>query len=101
MLGNSLPTGVEWPVILTALTGAITALWRHLVVRQASIEKRLVGKLDKCEDEHKEKDTKILNLTERVARVEGRYETIERMHREVLDIVSHPQKPPHDTPRHS
>lgn len=101
MLGTSLPTGVEWPVILTALTGAITALWRHLVVRQASIEKRLVGKLDKCEEEHKEKNNQIIGLTERVARVEGRYETIERMHREVLDIVSQPQKPPHDSTGHS
>lgn len=87
ILGN-LPAGIEWPVILGAMTTAIGALWRHLVLKQQEIERRMVKKLDKCEDDHKSKDGQILGLTERVARVEGRYETIQQMHREVLEIVS-------------
>lgn len=87
MLAN-LPAGIEWPVILGAMTTAIGALWRHMILKQQEIERRMVKKLDKCEDEHREKNGQIIGLTERVARVEGRYETIQQMHREVLEIVS-------------
>lgn len=90
--GTGLPSGPGDPVtlpwgIIIILVLAIVGLWKMLSARVKDNEEKMDAKLAKCEEGHKVSNERILSLTERVARVEGREEMMKELHGEVLDIV--------------
>lgn len=53
------------------LVGTVTALWKVIHTSMKTTEERLTGKLDECESKHEEANRQIIDLTEKVGRVEG------------------------------
>lgn len=77
---------IPWGIILI-LVLAIVGLWKMLSMRVKDYEGKMEDKLEKCEEGHKLSNEKILSLTERIARVEGRESMMKELHSEVLEIV--------------
>jgi len=74
--------------VLTLLGGAIATLWRNLHAAQQATEKKLEAKLEHCEMQHKDSNSKILSLAIEVAEVRGRQEGVNSLAQEVLKVVA-------------
>ena len=61
----------------TAGVAAITTLWRSTVAVTQRTEKRLVSKLDECEQKHEHAQTQLISLTGRVGLLEGKFQSLE------------------------
>lgn len=57
--------------VLTTMSGAITVMWRALSSSMKESEKRLIVKLDKCEQEHKAKDEWAKDISLKVGELQG------------------------------
>lgn len=103
-----LPTGpgdmvtIPWGIVII-LVLAIVGLWKMLSMRVKDYEGKMESKLEKCEEGHKLSNERILSLTERIARVEGRESMMKELHNDVLEIVrnggglpEHQKQPPVD-----
>lgn len=66
-----------------ALASVVVYLWRHDVKRHERTE----TKLDECEEHHEKTRGELLTLTEKVGRLEGRQEGIERLGNRVLEEI--------------
>lgn len=82
---------LPWGVILIFAL-AVAALWKILMDRIKSNENNLKNQVDECNKGHKEANGKILELSTRMARVEGEHEGIRGLCKSVLEIVDHNTK---------
>lgn len=77
--------------IATSLVGAIAYLYKLNEQTAKTTKDELTLKLNKCEEDHKEKDVKITGLGERVARLEerdGLATQLSRLHDVVIGVIA-------------
>lgn len=80
-MGAELPVG--WIIsgigaVVTALSGAVTVLWRNHVKDKERVEK----KLDECESQHEESTQQLIGLSSEVGELRGKVGTLEEMFRD-------------------
>ena len=82
---TTLYTGIM--AVLTAMTGAITVMWRVLTANQKESERRLIVQLDKCENEHKAKDEWAKEISMKVGELQGTVKSREVVKEDLREIT--------------
>lgn len=68
---------------IVALSGVITVLWKQTTDRQTKTEEKLV----QCEEQHVQHNTRMIHLSEKIGKLEGRQAGIEELSQAVLKEV--------------
>ena len=82
---TTLYTGIM--AVLTAMTGAITVMWRVLTANQKESERRLIVQLDKCESEHQIKDQWAKEISLKVGELQGTVKSRETVKQDLREIT--------------
>lgn len=68
---------------LSALAGIVALFWR--IIHNA--HEKAIAELDECQRKHEESDQKIVEISSRVAYLEGQQDGVKGFAQKVLDIV--------------